>query len=452
MRVDPIAGSIDSADEYHNPATEVAGFFLVAPRLVSRTPFPPVQKVPSAGVGCGCHNGRMKSINGDDVVTYLGRTNTMRNERIFGIRQLDRRSHIAIIGKTGTGKSTLLQNIVCQDILAERGGALFDPHGDLVRAALRCVPESSRQNIVLLDAADPSLLYRFNPFAGIAPSQRALAAAGLVEVFKKIWSDDWGPRLEHLLRNVVFTLLERPDSSLADIPRLIADRTFRSGIIANIEDPVVKEFWTNEFEKYSPGFRSVVIAPLQNKIGALLTDPILRRILTEPGEWLDLRRIMDTGKFLLVNLDKGRIGEGPAATLGSFLVSHLALSAVARSDTPEAERRDFAIVLDEFQTFTTLSVATMLVELRKYRVGMVLANQHLSQLDPDIRDAVFGNAGTIVSFRVGAADGAFLAREFAPVFSAEDFISLPRYHIYLRLLIDGESSRPYSATTLPPPA
>ena len=284
----------------------------------------------------------------------------------------------------------------------------------------------------------------------ILPDHRALAAAGLVEVFRKIWPDDWGPRLEHLLRNVVFTLLERPDSSLADIPRLLADRTFRSQLVANIQDPVVKDFWTNEFEKYSPGFRSVVVAPLQNKIGALLTDSTLRRILTEPGDPLDLRRIMDEGRVLLVNLDKGRIGGGPSATLGSFLVSSLALAAVSRSDIPENHRRDFAVVLDEFQTFTTLSVATMLAELRKYRVGMVLAHQHLSQLDPEIRDAVFGNAGTVVSFRVGAADAAFLAREFAPVFAAEDFIALPQYHTYIRLLIDGEPSRPFSAITLPP--
>jgi hypothetical protein len=392
----------------------------------------------------------MKAINRADAVTLLARTNTSRNDRVFGIRTQDRRSHMAVVGKTGTGKSTLLQNIVFQDILAGRGGALLDPHGDLVRATLKSIPLTHAQNLVVFDAADPALRYRFNPFASVPASQRALAAAGLVEVFKKIWSDDWGPRLEHLLRNVVFTLLERPDSSLADIPRLIADRTFRSGVVEDIDDPVVKAFWTSEFEKYSPAFRAVVVAPLQNKIGALLTDPTLRRILTEPGEWIDLRRIMDGGKYLLVSLDKGRIGEGPAATLGSFLVSHMALAGVARSDTPEEERRDFALVMDEFQTFTTLAVATMLAELRKYRVGMVLANQHLSQLDPEIRDAVFGNAGTIISFRVGAADGAFLAREFAPTFSAEDFISLPRYHIYIRLLVDGEPTRPFSATTLPP--
>jgi hypothetical protein len=398
----------------------------------------------------GWHNLKMEVIKRVDAVTYLGRTNTTRNDRVFGIRLQDRRSHIAIVGKTGTGKSTLLQNIVFQDILAGRGGALLDPHGDLVRATLKSIPQTQAQNTTVFDAADPTLRYRFNPFANVPPSQRALAAAGLVEVFKKIWSDDWGPRLEHLLRNVIFTLLERSDSSIADIPRLIADRTFRSEIVGGIEDPVVKAFWTGEFANYSPAFRAVIVAPLQNKIGALLTDPTLRKIFTEPGEWLDLRQIMDEGKYLLVSLDKGRIGEGPAATLGSFLVSYLALAGIARSDTPEAERKDFALVMDEFQTFTTLAVATMLAELRKYRVGMVLANQHLSQLDPAIRDAVFGNAGTIISFRVGAADGAFLAREFAPMFSAEDFISLPRYHIYTRLLIDGEPSRPFSATTSPP--
>ena len=394
----------------------------------------------------------MNNRSDGNAVTLLARTNTTRNERVFGIRQVDRRSHIAVIGKTGTGKSALLQSIVLQDIAAGNGGALFDPHGDLVRSVASRIPAPLQDAVVFLDATDPTLKLRFNPFANVPKRQRALAAAGLVEVFKKIWSDDWGPRLEHLLRNVVFTLLERPESTLADIPRLIADRTFRSQVVAGIDDPIVREFWTNEFEKYSPGFRSVVVAPLQNKIGALLTDPTLRRILTEPGERLDLRRIMDESKILLVNVDKGLVGEGPAATLGSFLLSHLALAAISRSDIPESQRRDFSIVLDEYQTFTTLSVATMLAELRKFRIGMVLANQHLSQVDPAIRDAVFGNAGTLIAFRVGADDGTYLAREFAPTFSAEDIISLPRYHIYIRLLVDGDPSSPFSATTLPPDA
>lgn len=386
----------------------------------------------------------------NDLLTYLGQTNTSRNDRPFGIRIRDRRSHIAVIGKTGTGKSTLLASIVSQDIAAGRGCALLDPHGDLVRSVEAQLSPDARSRTVFLDATDAHAAVGLNPLAEVPSDCRALTAAGIVEVFKKLWSDDWGPRLEHLLRNVVFTLLERPDSTLADVPRLIADRTFRANALTFVTDPVVLGFWADEFERYSPGFRSVVVAPLQNKMGALLTDPTLRRILVEPRDPLDLREVMDHRKVLLVNLDKGQIGEGPSATLGSFLVSHLALAAVQRSAVPEGERRDFAIVLDEFQTFTTLSVATMLAELRKFRVGMVLANQHLSQLDPKIRDAVFGNVGTLISFRVGGADAAFLAREFAPTFSAEDFTALPRYHTYIRLLVDGEVTHPFSAITLPP--
>ncbi|MEX2181902.1 MAG: type IV secretion system DNA-binding domain-containing protein [Gemmatimonadaceae bacterium] len=384
-------------------------------------------------------------------ITYLGRTNTARNDRTFGIRRRDRHSHIAVVGKTGTGKSTLLESIVLQDAVAGDGCALLDPHGDLVRNVLARLPDSARPRLVLLDATDPAASIGFNPLAPTSPDRRSLVAAGIVEVFKKLWSEDWGPRLEHLLRNVVLTLLDSPSSTFADIPRLIADRTFRAQLVADVRDDIVRSFWTDEFDRYSPPFRAVVVAPLQNKLGALLTDPTVRRILVEPVREIDLREVMDQGKILLVNLDKGQIGEGPSATLGSFLVSHLALAAVQRSNMPEGERRDFAIVLDEFQTFTTLSLATMLAELRKFRVGMVLANQHLSQLDPAIRDAVFGNAGTVISFRVGGADAAFLAREFAPTFAAEDLISLPRYHIYIRLLVDGDTARPFSATTLPHP-
>jgi hypothetical protein len=275
-----------------------------------------------------------------------------------------------------------------------------------------------------------------------------LACAGIVEVFKNLWADDWGPRLEHVLRNVVFTLLESPDCTFADIPRLLNDRGFRSGLVGGVENDAVRSFWKDEYERYSPGFRSVVVAPLQNKVGALLTDPVLRRLLTESGPPIDLRRIMDDGQILLVDVDKGRIGDGPSALLGSLLVSHIALAGLSRSEQPQTQRRDFMVYLDEFQTFTTLSLATMLSELRKYGVGLILSHQHLSQLDPDIRDAVFGNAGTIASFRVGAADASYLAREFAPVFDANDLISLPRFSIYIKLLIDGQPTRPFSATTL----
>jgi hypothetical protein len=392
----------------------------------------------------------MQNRTDSNPVTILGQTNTARNDRFFGIRQRDRRSHMAIIGKTGTGKSTLLQSIVRQDIAAGRGCALLDPHGDLVRSVMARVAPEHRADVIMLDATNPASFCGLNPLSYSPPEHRALVAAGVVEVFKKLWAEDWGPRLEHLLRNVTLTLLERPGSSFADIPALLTDRDFRKPIVAELGDRVVQAFWTQEYDRYSPNFRSVVIAPLQNKIGVVLTDPVLRRTLVEPQQPLDLRQVLDQGKVLLVNLDKGQIGEGPAATLGSFLVSHLALAAIGRSNVPEDLRRDFSIVLDEFQTFTTLSIASMLAELRKFRVGMVLANQHLSQLDPGIRDAVFGNVGSLISFRVGAEDGSYLAKEFAPTFATEDLISLPNYHVYLRLLVDGEATRPFSATTLAP--
>lgn len=391
------------------------------------------------------------SENSEARITYIARTNHRSAGVPFGIREKDRRSHFYIVGKTGTGKSHLLRNMILQDIAARGGCALFDPHGDLVLSVETLVPPERASDLVYLDLTDPVLRWRFNPFSGVGVENRALAAAGLVEVFKKLWPDDWGPRLEHLLRNVVFTLLEIPGSTLADIPQLLSDRTHRNSVVSRLENETVRDFWFEEFNNYSPAFRAVVTAPLQNKLGALLTDPTLRRFLTEPGTHIDLRRVMDDGKILLVNLDKGKIGEGPAVAIGSFLLSHIALSGIARSAQAEALRQDFVVYLDEFQTFTTHSLANMLSELRKYRVAMILAHQHLSQLEVEIRDAVFGNAGSIVSFRVGAADASYLAREFAPVFSAEDLIGLPRYHICVRLQINGEQSRPFSAEALDSP-
>lgn len=385
----------------------------------------------------------------DTRITYIGKTNHRNAGILFGIREKDRRSHFYIVGKTGTGKSHLLRNMIFQDICAGRGCALFDPHGDLVSSVRELIPPEREKDLVYLELPNPALHWRFNPLAGIDADKRPLAAAGLVEVFKKLWPDDWGPRLEHLLRNVVFTLLEIPGSTLADIPPLLSDRTHRNGLVSRLENRAVRDFWFDEFNNYSPAFRAVVTAPLQNKLGALLTDPTLHRFLTEPGEQINLRRLMDEDKVVLVNLDKGKIGEGPATAIGSFLLSHIALAGIARSSEPEEGRRDFFVYLDEFQTFTTHSLANMLSELRKYRVSMILAHQHLSQLEPEIRDAVFGNVGSIVAFRVGAADASYLAREFVPVFSPEDLIALPRYHIYVRLQIDGEQSRPFSATTLP---
>lgn len=389
---------------------------------------------------------------GAERLTYIGRTTFRRQGRLFGIRQADRFSHLYLIGRTGTGKSTLLGTMALQDLTAGRGMALLDPHGDLVEEILLRVPPDRQGDVLYLDAPDATATWTYNPLGGVSPDRRPLAVAGLVEVFRRLWHEDWGPRLEHLLRNVLLTLLEMPDASLGDIPPLLADKDFRSRALRHIENPEVRSFWTTEYARYSPAFRAVVNAPLQNKVGAFLSDPILRRILTGRRSSFNLRRIMDQGQVLLVNLSKGRMGEGPASLLGSLLVSSLSLAGLSRTELPEKERQPFFVYLDEFQTFGTLSLATMLSELRKYRVGMALGNQYLGQLDRQLRDAVLGNVGTLISFRVGAQDAPVITRELAPKFKPEDLISLPNHHIYLRLLIEDEPSKPFSAETLPWPA
>ena len=389
----------------------------------------------------------MNSHWNEDIV-YIGRVNHRTTCTRFGIKTRDRRSHVYVIGKTGTGKSTLLRSMILQDIRTGRGMALLDPHGDLVEDILSLVPVSRRDDVTYLDT--PAENWTFNPLARIPSGRESLATAELVEVFKKIWADDWGPRLEHLLRNVVFTLLEIPSASLGDIPRLLTDRDYRERIAEGLSNVEVREYWLTEYARYSPPFRAVVVAPLQNKLGAMLTDPRLRSILTAEESSFDLEALMDGRKILLVNLSRGRIGEGPAAILGSLLVAHIGLIGLARADRPEADRTDFFTYLDEFQMFATESLATMLAELRKYRVSLVLSNQYLSQLDPTIRDAVLGNVGTLISFRVSGKDAHHLATEFAPVFRPVDLVGLPNFNIYMRLMIDGEVSRPFSAKTIPP--
>ncbi|HEX4961655.1 MAG TPA: type IV secretion system DNA-binding domain-containing protein [Thermoanaerobaculia bacterium] len=376
-------------------------------------------------------------------ITYFARTNHRNTGTPFGIRRADRRNHMYAIGKTGTGKSTLLKTLILQDIENGEGLALFDPHGDLAEEIVSLVPPERGEDLIYLDVPNMSQVWHFNPFAGIPKEQRALAAAGMVEVFKKLWPDDWGPRLEHLLRNVVYTLLEA-EGSLADIPRLLSERGYRKAIVQRITNEAVRTFWEEEFAGYSPAFRAVVTAPLQNKVGAFLIDPHLQSILSGRESSFDLREIIDQGKLLVVSLAKGKLGEGPAALLGSLLVSHLSLAGLGRANLPQEKRRDFYLYLDEFHTFSTLTLATMLSELRKYRLNLILAHQYLGQLEPEIRDAVFGNVGTFIAFRVGALDAPTVARELSPTFEADDLLSLPNFSVYLRLMIDGEPSRAFS--------
>ncbi len=353
-----------------------------------------------------------------------------------------------IIGKTGTGKSTLLQTLVHQDIRNGEGLALLDPHGDLVENILAEIPERRQHDIIYFNVPDPTRPLSFNPLESVPPLKRSLVAAGLLEVFKKIWSDSWGVRMEHILRNVLLTLLDQPEATLADILRLLDEDAFRRTAVSRVTNAQVRRFWLQEYANYNWRYRADAAAPIQNKVGAFLADPILNRILTQPKSSFNLRRAMDEGKILLVNLAKGKIGEDPAALLGAMLVSQIGFAGLSRAEIPEQERRDFYLYLDEFQTFTTLSLANMLSELRKYRVNLILANQYLSQLDREIEDAILGNAGTLITFRLGPRDAEFLAKEFSAQFKASDLMNLANYNIYVRLMIDGAVSPPFSATTL----
>jgi GTPase SAR1 family protein len=378
------------------------------------------------------------------ATTFRGR------ESPFGIKRGDRRAHMYLIGRTGTGKSTLLERLIRQDLKAGEVLALLDPHGDLAERIFISLPAFRAQDAIYFDPADPASQIGFNPLSGVPPSKRALAASGLVGVFKKLWHDSWGPRTEHVLRNALLTLLDQPQANLADALRLLTDPVYRRLALTQVRNLRVREFWTKEYEAYPLRLRAEVIAPVQNKIGAFLADPTLNRILTAQESSFNLRQIMDEGRILIVNLAKGRLGEDTSSLLGSLLVASIGVTALRRANSPEEARRDFYLYLDEFHNFTTLGLAGMLSELRKYRTNLVLANQYLSQLDPSVRDAILGNVGTLIAFRIGAADAELLGREFYPGFRVSDLVSLPNFHACMRLMIDGAVSEPFSARTLLP--
>ncbi len=381
-------------------------------------------------------------------VSYFARTNFRNDRRLFGIKQIDRLSHMYVIGKTGVGKSTLLETLAWQDFEAGRGFALVDPHGDLVEQLAERMLAKDAERVVYLNACDPWQPFGYNPLRRVRDDKIPLAVSGMLETLKKIWPDAWGVRMEHVLRNSLYALLERDDSKLPDILALYSDEDYRKEVVRGIRNEVVKRFWQDEFEHYPARLRAEACAPIQNKLGALLSDPTLYRILVEPAIDLHFRKLMDDGLCLLVNVSKGRLGEESALVLGSLIVSTLGLAAFSRAESAPDARRPFFVYLDEFHNFTTLMLASMMSELRKYGVGLVLAHQYMHQLEPEIRHAVLGNAGTLVSFRVGPEDATILADEFQPVFEVLDLLNLPNRNIYLKLMIDGAPCPPFSATTL----
>jgi hypothetical protein len=376
---------------------------------------------------------------------------TFRDHQIpFGIKLSDRRGHIYLLGKTGTGKSTLMEALMLDDMRKGRGFALIDPHGDLLKRVKNSIPAHRIHDVIDFDVPNPGQPYGFNPLANVPIGKRALAASGLIQVFKHLWMESWGPRLEYILRNCLLSLLEYPGANLSDILRILSDKYFREKVISHLDNKQIRDFWHTEYDRYSERFKVEAISPIQNKVGAFLSNTLLQKILTDPQKPLNLRRTMDEGRILLVNLAKGSIGEDTSNLLGSLLISRFDLAALSRADKAEDDRPDFSLYLDEFHNFTTQSLMFMLSELRKYRLSLVLAHQYLTQLQPNIRDAILGNVGTIIIFRIGAADAEFLAMEFAPEFRISDFTNLANYHIYLKMMIDGKISRPFSAVTLSP--
>lgn len=370
--------------------------------------------------------------------------------RRFGIYAADLLRHVHVIGRTGVGKSAFLERLALDVVGQGMGLALIDPHGDLAERVLDRLPRERTNDVVLLEAWDATRSIGWNPLSHDDPRDRPLIASGVIGMFKKVFSESWGPRLEHLLRNTVLALLEVPDATLLGALRLLVDAPFRERVVARVRDPLVRFYWTREFAAYPPAFLAEVISPVQNKLAAVLTSPHLRAILGQRRSTITAAEILRDGRVFVANLAKGRIGEDASAMLGAALVTSFQLGAYRRAALSVDERRPLVLIVDEFQNFATQSFAELLAEARKYGLALVVAHQHLSQLDHGLTSALLGNCGTLVTFRVGAEDAEVLAREFEPELSAADLVRLDRYQIALRLAVDGLTTRPFTATTLPP--
>lgn len=394
----------------------------------------------------------------ENNVTYFAKTNFRGKDRMFGIRRFDRRQHMYVIGQTGTGKSTFLKNMALQDIKSGHGLCIVDPHGEFVEDVLGMVPPNRMNDVIYFNPADSDFPLGFNvlelPNMENANQYKPLAASSLMGIFTKIWANVWSARMEYILNNAVLALLDSPGETLLGIQRILVDKAYRKKILANVKDPIVLAFWEGEYEGYDPKFRNEAIAPIQNKVGQFLSSSVVRNIVGQPQSTFNLYEIMNGRKILLVNVSKGRIGEDNSQLLGAMIITKLQLAAMERVRIPEHEREDFYLYVDEFQNFATDSFASILSEARKYRLNLLIAHQYIGQLVTDtstkVRDAVFGNVGTMIVFRVGATDGEFLEKEFAPELTIEDLVGLPNHSVFVKLMINNVRSRPFSAATLPP--
>jgi len=385
-------------------------------------------------------------------ITFIGKTEFKNQLTTFGIKRPDRERHIYIIGKTGTGKSTLIANMAIEDIRKGEGVAVIDPHGDLVQILLNYIPRQRINDVCYFNPADPDYTYPLNPLEVTNPSQRELVASGIVSIFHKLYAHSWGPRLEHILRNTLLTLTAVPETSLADVIRILTEKKFREKIVQQLTDQTLVRFWQKEFNAMAEKQRQEAIAPILNKVGQFVSSPLIRKIISWPKSKVRIEEIMNQGKILLCDLSQGKIGEDNSALLGAMVITQIQLAAMNRVFSPELERKPFYLFVDEFQNFATRSFIKILSEARKYKLNLTVANQYMAQLDREIQDAILGNVGTLISFLVGAQDAHILEREFGKEFTADDLVSLSRFQVLLKLCIDGETSNPFYATTLPLPA
>jgi hypothetical protein len=390
----------------------------------------------------------------DKEINFFARTEFKNKQTVFGVKRADRRRHLYVIGKTGTGKTTLIANMAINDMRNGEGLAVIDPHGDLCEILLNYVPKNRINDIAYLDPSDSEYAFRLNPLELSDVNDRGkaeLIASGIVSIFHKLYSYSWGPRLEYVLRNSLLTLTYIPNSTLVDLPVLLTDLTYRNHIVERVPDPVLKNYWTNEFNKMGERLKSESISPILNKVGQFVASPMIRNIIGHPKSTIQFNKMMDEGKIVIANLSQGKLGEDNASLLGAMFITNMQLAAMSRVHQEEEKRRDFYLYVDEFQNFATQSFIKILSEARKYRLDLILANQYIGQIDEQVRKAIFGNIGSIASFVVGAEDAKHLSFEFGNQYEPKDFIALQNYQLLTKLTIDNLTAFPFHAVSLPLP-
>ena len=384
-------------------------------------------------------------------VNFFATTEFKNTPTIFGIKDVDRRKHVYFMGKTGAGKSTLIANMAIDDIRKDRGVGIIDPHGDLSETIIDYIPRRRMNDVVYLEPFDTERPFSLNVLEIRNEQHKDLIASGIVSIFSKIYANSWGPRLEYILRNVIISLLEIPDVTLIDALRILSEPDYRKRVVPLIKDQVIRNFWENEFEKMNDKLRTDAVSPIQNKVGQFVSSKMIRNIIGSPKSTINLEEIMNEGKILILNLSQGKLGEDNAALLGAMIITQIQLAAMNRAFMKEEDRRDFFLYVDEFQNFATSSFIKILSEARKYRLAITLANQYIDQLDETIQRAIFGNAGTLATFVTGANDASLLTKEFAELYSQNELVSLGKFEIVVKLSIDGMTSMPFPAKTLPLP-